>query len=95
MAPKLRITRGAHARLLRFQEPWQRQRGDRLAQSDVIDLALESVERHGDAFIEEAGCRPWSAAEIERFLQELPPFGGPSDLSQDIDSRVYGAAHEV
>lgn len=93
----IRVALESKRRLERLQDRWQRLRGTRPTQQELVAKAFEYLEEHAEAFITDKSWRPWSEQEIERFLAwigAVDPEGLPTDLSRDIDKHLYGDGPE-
>lgn len=88
MSSTVRIDEEDKERLRRLQEAWGRVRGQRPTQKELLGKGLAYLERHREAFLQDAGWETLSGAEIDRVEARSRDMGVWS--ARDIDETVYG-----
>lgn len=84
----VRIRGSTKNRLRRLQEAWRKVRGDRPPQQELLEVGLEYIDRHFDAFIAESTWRPLSPQELRKLRRLQGRYGNWS--VKDLDEIVYG-----
>ncbi len=89
MSSTVRMEEADKRRLRQLQDDWERVRGERPSQKELLGLALEFLEENKETFIETAGWEPFTEEEVEAVEQRALHMGEWD--ARDIDEIVYGS----
>jgi hypothetical protein len=88
MSSTLRILPQDKMRLGRLQEAWQRLRGERPSQQDLVGKAIAYADAHRDDFLAQSAWRPLTPEQVAA-AHELVTDMGPWSVADGVDDVVY------
>jgi hypothetical protein len=89
MSSTVRMDEADKERLRRLQEAWERLRGERPSQKELLARGLAFLEEHQDAFLAEAAWTPLDDDEIDAIEDRARGMGAWS--ARDHDDVLYGS----
>lgn len=89
MSSTVRIEEEDKKRLRRLQDRWEKVRGARPSQKEILGRGLAYLEDHQESFLTEAAWTPFTEEEIDRIEEQARNMGEWS--ARDHDEILYGS----
>lgn len=89
MSSTVRVDEADKERLRRLQDAWERLRGERPTQEELLGRGLAFLESHREAFLAEAAWTPLEDDEIDALEDRTRDMGPWS--ARDHDEALYGS----